>query len=308
MRNLILLVRRFWNLILFVILLLIAVSLIVKNKSIQGQTIVSSSNRIVGYLYKKQANINQYFHLKALNEDLARDQQFLLESLKNLEATDSFQNMLAQLPDTIVPVLPPEYDTLIVEDEIGEDSMVLKPIKQEKIAITYTDYEYIPVRVIKNSISQSQVNYLTLNRGSKDGIQKGMAVVTAQGIVGRVAGVSKHFSTVASVLSSRKIHARLDNGSPGFIYWEATDPDIVRMDNLSILDSLSIGMKVHTSGYSYFPANILIGEVVDIQEIETTNTKSVWIKLSIDFRRLDYAYVVKNKKAVEQEILEEEME
>lgn len=308
MRNFILLLRRFWNLILFVFLLFVSIYLIAKNKKMQGLTIISSSNKIVGYLYKKQSDIIQYFQLKQLNDELIADHSYLLQRISNYEATDSFQNVLAQLPDTILSEKPQEFDTLYDKTEAGEDTIILKPITTEKIVITYTDYEFVPVRVIKNSITQSHINFITLNRGKSSGIKVGMPVVLTNGIVGRVAQVSENFATVASVLSNRKIHARIENDLPGFLYWDGKDPAYVRMDDLSLIDSISIGEKVYTTEDSYFPANIEIGEVAQVEMIERTNSKSISIKLNTNFRNLKYAYVVIDSKVEEKEKLEEKTE
>lgn len=274
----------------------------------QGQAIISSSNKIVGFLYKKQAEIIQYFQLKRLNDELIADHTYLLQRISNYEATDSFQNVLAKLPDTILSKKPQEFDTLFEKNLDGEDTIILKPIAREKVVITYTDYEFVPVRVIKNSITQSHINFITLNRGKSSGIEIGMPVVLANGIVGRVTQVSENFATVASVLSNRKIHARIENDLPGFIYWDGKDPAYVRMDNLSLIDSISVGEKVYTTDDSYFPANIEIGEVAHVEKIDRTNSKSVEIKLNTNFRTLKYAYVVIDKKVKEKEDLEEKTE
>lgn len=307
MRNFILLIRRFWNTILFFLLLVIGVTLIANNKSMQGQTIVSSSNRIVGYLYQKQNDVVHYFQLKKMNDSLLLDHSYLMAELAVMYATDTFQDYLAYVPDTIVPIIPIQYDTSFFANVEGADSLILTPIQQEKVAVTYAEYEFIPVRVIKNSISQSNINYITLNRGTQAGIEVGMPVVTTRGIVGRVTNVSQNFATVASVLSNRLVHAKLETGQLEFIRWEGLDPDIVVMKNLPLLDSIPIGTKVYT-GYSYFPTNLLIGEVISIRTIERTNAQEANIKLSTNFRDLQYAYVIKNYKEAEQSHLEQETE
>src|SRR5690625_6439567 len=136
----------------------------------QGLTIISSSNKIVGYLYKKQSDIIQYFQLKQLNDELIADHSYLLQRISNYEATDSFQNVLAQLPDTILSEKPQEFDTLYDKTEAGEDTIILKPITTEKIVIKYTDYEFVQVRVIKNSITNSNIIFITFNNVYNYGI------------------------------------------------------------------------------------------------------------------------------------------
>ena len=61
-------------------------------------------------------------------------------------------------------------------------------------------YEYIVAKVINNSVNRSN-NYLTINRGSKQGIAKGMGVICSAGIVGKVVFVPDHLAVVQSLLN-----------------------------------------------------------------------------------------------------------
>lgn len=298
MRNFILLIRRYWNLILFLILEIICVVMIAKSRNLQGMDIVSSSNSLVGYFYKKQNEVVYYFQLRQLNKSLLEENAQLNSELAQIHYVDTFQTTIAKLPefvksDSVAPVAV----------QLPADSL-LKKTGPPKI-VKYSSYSYIPARVIKNSVSDVHINFITLNRGSESGIEKGMAVVTGNGIVGRVAHVSPNYATVASVLSDRKVSARLSDGSFDFVYWEPGDPAFLYMNNLPIMQPVKKGDSIFSTSYSYFPENILIGTVAKVDTLKANNSKKLKIRLSTNFRNLQYVYVVEDRMSAERLKLEE---
>lgn len=299
MRQFFLLIRRFWNLILFVTLEIISFVFIAKSRNLQGLDLVSSSNSVVGYFYKKQNDIIYYFQLRRLNDSLLQENKQLNEALSQRLFVDTFKDAIAK-----IPILRRDSTTAgsVQQGQLPADSSI-KPVGAPKI-IRYASYRYIPARVIKNSISNDRINFITLNRGADDGIRKGMAVVTGNGIVGRVEHVSGHYASVASVLSDRKISARLKDGTFGSIIWEPGTPEYVLMDKVPITLPLKNGDSVFTTGYSYFPEHILIGTIREIDTMRASNTKNLKIRLSTNFRKLQYVYVVKDEMGKEQAELE----
>lgn len=301
MRKLIDLIRRFWNLILFIILEVICFVLIAKTRNFQGVDLISSSNAVVGYFYKKQNDIVYYFQLRRLNDSLLQENTRLNEALAFNSHVDTFTHA-----EAVVPIV--KRDSAAAPDTVriagataAKDSIRL--VGKSRI-VRYARYNYIPARVIKNSISNDRINFITLNRGAGAGIKKGMAVVTGNGIVGRVTNVSEHFATVASILSDRKVSARLHDGTFGFILWEPGSPERVVMDKMPLTLDVEKGDSIFTTGYSFFPENLYIGRVYQIDTVRGSNTKNLKISLSTNFRKLQYVYVVENEMGKEQANLE----
>lgn len=299
MRNFFLLIRRFWNLILFLILEIICITLIAKSNSVQGLDIVSSSNAIAGYFYKKQNDVVYYFQLRRLNKDLLAENADLNTQLAEYKYTDTFQNSIAKIP------VIEQKDSATRSREANMPDSLIKKAGPPRI-VRYSEYNYIPARVLKNSISNDKINFITLNRGSEDGIEKDMAVVTGNGIVGRISNVSKHYSTAASILSNRKVNVQLKDGTPGFIHWEPGNASFVKMDKIPIFQAVKKGDSIYSTSYSYFPVNIFIGTVNKIDTIKATNSKKLTIKLSTNFKNLQYVYVVQDSKEAERRALEKE--
>jgi rod shape-determining protein MreC len=296
MRQFILLIRRFWNIILFLILEGICFSMIGKSRNMQGNDIVNSSNALTGYVYKKQHDVVYYFQLRRLNDSLMMENANLRNKMAARSNVDTFKDAIATIPVTV-------KDT--VTTSVKDSSGAIKIISTPKVKVVkYASYYYIPARVINNSISNSQ-NYITIDRGADDGIKKGMGVVTGNGIVGRVENVSSHYASVVSVLSDRRISTKLSDGSDGFVtIWMPGSPDYVMIEKMPLYIKTKRGDSVYTTGYSYFPENILIGTIAKVDTIKATNTKNLRIRLSTNFRNLQYVYVVKDELSKEKKALE----
>ncbi|MFA6058394.1 MAG: rod shape-determining protein MreC [Taibaiella sp.] len=298
MRNFILLIRRFWNIILFLILEVICISMISKSRSMQGADITSSSNVVAGYFYKKQNDVVYYFQLRRMNDSLLNENTRLRNQLAGKSNIDTFTGMTARIPVTI-------KDTTTQKDT-SATGIKLTQTGGMKV-IRYADYHYIPARVINNSISNDRLNYITINRGTNDGIKKGMPVVTTNGIVGRVENVSEHYASIVSVLSDRKVSTKLADGTSNLItIWNPGSPEFVVTEKVPIHIKVKRGDSVFTTGYSFFPENILIGTVARIDTMKATNSKNMKIRLSTNFRNLQYVYVVEDKMGEERKKLEEQ--
>lgn len=301
MRRFLLLIRRFWNFILFIILEALSIYFISKSHSTQGLDIISSSNSTVAYFYQKEQDVVSYFNLKKVNKQLLIENKVLRTRLSENIAVDTYQNISASIP--II-----DYDKERKNDSTNATTatpgITLRPTGPLKV-VRYAHYNYIPARVINNSVSNDRINYITINRGSNSGIKPGMPVVSYNGIVGRVEHVSKHFATIASVLSDRKVSARLNMKEAfGIISWQPGHPDYVQMGNMPITMPVRIHDSVFTTGFTNFPPNVMVGTVSNIDTIKSSNTQLLHIKLATDFRTLQFVYVIDDNFGEEKSNLE----
>ncbi len=281
MRNFIFFIRRFFNLILFLALEIVCVILIEHTNTLQGNDIVSSANTVSGIVYKKQSDVVYYFGLRKMNDSLLNENAILRQKIDRINSS---------------------VDTL-------KDSLVHKKIATADTTthiVKYADYLYRTARVVNNSTNASD-NYITINRGSKDGISKNMAVISGTGVVGRVEHVSAHFASILSVLSAKqRISAKLKNGTNGSVIWDEKSPDVLTMVDVQQDVPLKKGDSVFTSNYSlYFPPDILIGTVVKTQALKKNGLQLIYLQSSTNFHNLQYVYVIENKMAGEKKQLED---
>lgn len=171
-------------------------------------------------------------------------------------------------------------------------------------------FDVIPARVINNSISQNH-NYLTLNKGSRDGIRPHSGVITDKGLVGIVRDVSPGFARVMSLLHRQtRISAAIQrSGYFGSLVWRRNDPSFMSLEDVPKHADIKLGDTVVTSGYSaIFPEGILIG-VIDDYELESgSNAYKILVHLNEDLSRLDYVYVTRYRAQEELLELEERVE
>lgn len=278
MRNFILFIRRFFNLILFLLLEVICILLIARTQTMQGDDIMSSANMLMGSMYKQRNDVAYYFALRRMNDSLLRENAELRERITARGETDVVYDSAATVPVSFT-----------------DSGKVVK----------YADYVYRTARVINNSVGAVN-NYITLNRGEQDGVKKDMAVISANGAIGRIVNTSAHFSTAISVLSKKQqVSAKLKDGTVGYISWDGKDPSQLMMRDVPNQIKVRKGDTVFTTEYSFFPANIRIGVVYKTTLIKSKNLQVLYLRPTANFRNLQYVYVVENKMSAERRGLEE---
>ena len=280
MRNFILFIRRFFNLILFIGLEIVCLALIQRTNTLQGNDIISSANTISGLVYKKQSDVVYYFGLRKMNDSLLNENALLRSKIDRLRSIDTLK------------------DSLVHRRISPTDSSAPHVVK-------YADYVYRTARVVNNSTNASD-NYITINRGSNDGISKNMAVISGTGIVGRVEHVSAHFSSVLSILSAKqKVSAKLKDGTNGYIIWDEKQPDVLIMTDVPPQAKAKKGDSVFTTSYSFFPPDVMAGTVQKIETVKKNNLQLLYLQPSTNFRSLQYVYIIENKMATEKKLLED---
>jgi len=279
-RNFIFFIRRFFNLLLFLALEIVCFVLIERTNTLQGNDLISSANAAAGLIYKKQNDVVYYFGLRKMNDSLLSENALLRKKVDLAYSIDT-------LKDSLVHIRIAQADTAIH-------------------VVKYADYLYMTARVINNSVNASD-NYITINRGSADGIIKGMAVISGTGVVGRVEHVSRHFSSALSVLSTKlKINAKLKGGTNGFVIWDEKSPDILAMTEVRDYVPIKKGDSVFTNNYSlYFPPDVLIGTVIKAEKEKKKGTLMIYLLSSTNFHNLQYVYVIGNTMADEKKQLED---
>lgn len=222
-----------------------------------------------GYASLKIDNARSYFKLKETNSVLSQENLDLRKQVAVLSA--KIETLHETMGDTIV------------------DSL----------------YVYSPAKIINNSINK-QYNYLTLNKGSNHGVETEMGVITNNGIVGIVAGVSPNYSTVISLLNiDLKISAKLKKSNHfGSLFWEGKDYKQVILSDIPQHVPISVGDTITSSEFSsIFPENIPIG-VISSFSSRGSNFHTIKVALFRDFKELYNVWIVWNKHKEEREQLE----
>ncbi|MFB6320207.1 rod shape-determining protein MreC [Saccharicrinis sp. FJH54] len=260
MRNLIRFFIRFQNIFLFIFLEAIAFVLIFNNNPYQRATFLNSGSGIAGYVYEQSKAIGNYFQLQKENAQLSVENA----ALKNL----LFYN---------------KKDTGSVA--FYNDSMPQK------------EFYFIPARVVNNSVHR-RMNYITIDKGSAEGIKPEMGVTSARGLVGSVKGTSKHYAIVTPILNTQQaISSKIgQTGFFGSLVWDGIDYEYAKLKAIENHADVIVGDTIFTSGFgSIFPAGITVGYIDKIVSDEDDDFYDITVRLAVDFKSLYYVEVIGNE-------------
>lgn len=260
MQQLIYFFQKFKYFLFFLLLEIIALTLIFNNLSFHKSKFVNSANAITGGMYSQISNISDYWGLKSENKILSEENTYL----KNIIEKNISIN----------------FDL---------DSSVIDSVKH------FQKYTFTDAKIINNNYSK-QFNFITLNKGKNQGINKEMAVINSKGIIGITDNVSNGYARVQSILNrNSKINARLMNSNYfGTLGWDGKNYNVVQLSDIPRQAPLKIGDTIETGGKStIFPEGILIGKILNINKGNTADN-TVDVQLFNDMSNLGYVYVVKN--------------
>lgn len=279
MRNLINFLIQYSVLILFLFLEIISFALVVNNRDYQKSVFLSSSNSAVSGLYEMNNSIVEFFKLRDANDNLS-------------EENTTLKNEIIKLKSQISSLKPDEEDSLHFQ------------IPPEM------EYEFISAKVINNSTNKLQ-NYITLNKGLRDGIKVDMGVISDEGVVGIVKTVSDKFAVVIPVLNDKiKINCKFTKSSySGPLQWDGLDYRYASLMDIARHVEFSLGDSLITSGFTNtFPEGIPVGVIEDFKIKQSEAYYNIKVKLAVNFRTLSHVKVINYKNYNEQRTLEKAAE
>lgn len=269
MKNLIQFLIRFHFIILFILIETFALSIVFQNNNFQKAKVVTLIQNITGIYHLKIFTVAEYLGLREINETLSAENTRLNNILQRAYRSDD-----------------------------------IFFYKQDDPA--YKQQYYMTGAKILNNRINTQHNFLTLNKGSEQGIKPGMAVISSDGVVGVIYDVSQHYATVISLLNTRlNISAKFKkNDYFGALQWDGKSYQKAILNEIPHHVEINIGDSIITSGYStIFPAGIQIGTVQDFH-VKGGNFYEISVKLSTDFKKLRFVNVISNLKKKNQLDLE----
>lgn len=270
---------RFSSWFLFAVYLIAGFVLLFSGNPFQHHVYLTSANRISSGLYSTANSVSSYFFLKEINEDLQRRNSDL-----ELE--------IYRLNDVIR-----HYRELAYADTMSVDSALSR-------------YHFVIAHVINNSINRAH-NYITIDKGSLDGITPEMGVMDQNGIVGIVNVVSDHTARLISVLNpylrlSCKVKGHAQVGS---LVWDGKDPSEAMLEELPKHSEFTPGDTIVTSGYSsVFPEGVPVGTVMSSTRDIEDNFYTLRVKLFTDFSTLSTVRVIRDNMREELSAVEKELE
>ena len=148
------------------------------------------------------------------------------------------------------------------------------------------------------------LHYIIINRGSNDGILRGMPVVTSQGLIGRVQAVIADAARVQLITDpASAVNVRLQNADTDAVLIGSVTGDL-SLDLISQDVIVETGDVVLSSGLGGgYPADLIIGQVLNARKRDFELFQQANIQPAVDFSRLEIVLVITNFRPVEIESL-----
>jgi len=144
------------------------------------------------------------------------------------------------------------------------------------------------------------LQYVIINRGSDDGLRRGMPVVTQQGLIGRLAAVTAGAARVQLITDpASTVNVRLEpSGAQAILQGQLTGE--VTLDMIPQDANVQAGDLVLTSGLGGgYPPNILIGQVSSIRSVDQDIFQRANVQTVADFSKINIVLVINNFRPVD---------
>ena len=255
----------------FLVLEIFCAWLIVENNQYQSMKFFNSSSRMAASIISLSNGVREYFSLRDINTDLANENVGLRKKLE--QRNQGLYSLKMR--------------------ELVDSAMINR-------------FDYVSAKVVNNSTGFSK-NFITIDKGRDDGIETGMAVISAKGAVGKVKSVSEHFSVLISILNiDEQVSSVIRSlGYFGTTQWDGVDPRMVELRYIPRHVKLHAGDTVVTSGYNaVFPEGSVVGVIKEVNLKEETPFYNIKVELAQDFGNLTYVEVIKSNLKQEKDSLE----
>lgn len=269
--------KRHW--FMFILLEIVSLALVYRDNAYQRNVMFSSANVVTGYIASISGSISSYLNLREINREL-------------LERNGQLEMQMLDLQDQL--------------DALMADSVSFKGFAPDSTEMF--PYSFVVADVVNNSVTHLS-NYITVNKGRRDGIEPDMGVVSERGVVGIVSTVSDHFSVVIPLLNPKfRLSCKVLGSSYfGSLSWNGRSTLYANLDELPRHVEFQKGDTIVTSGYSaVFPSGIIVGVVDNFERQHDDNFYSLQVRLATDFQALNNVRIIKNFRQAEQLGIEKE--
>jgi len=271
MHNLTEFLAKYKHWFLFVALEVLSMVLLFRFNDYQGSVWFTSANYVTGMAYEATSKVTSYLSMGALNEKLTK---------RNVELEQQVRELSSKL-----------YDKT-------KDSIYLQKGQYHFLS----KFRLIQAKVVSNSLDRPD-NFITINKGTWDGVRKDMGVACGNGVVGIVYMAGIHYAVVIPVLNSKSNISCSIQGRNyfGYLHWNGGASNMAYLDDVPRQAKFKLGDRIVTSGYSsVFPAGVLVGKIKHVYNSEDGLSYRLAVQLSTDFGNLRDVCVIDDASIREQ--------
>jgi rod shape-determining protein MreC len=167
-----------------------------------------------------------------------------------------------------------------------------------KLNSTLTEIEYLNATVVNRNLGYWH-NNIIVDKGMNDGVLVDMAVITNQGLIGKIVQVTNFNSTV-KLLTSNDLNSKIsvkikqDEDIIGLLVGYDQKKNAFLISGIDQNADIEIDSKVLTTGMStLFPSGILVGRVIEVKSDHFDLTKTIYVKPAVDFDNITYVTILR---------------
>ncbi|HMB23368.1 MAG: rod shape-determining protein MreC [Chloroflexota bacterium] len=183
-----------------------------------------------------------------------------------------------------------------LQQEVGQTKVLAELLDFSR---ANPENKYLAAAVIGRDPSPF-LHYVIINRGSNDGILRGMPVVTNQGLLGRVDAVIADAARVQLIADpASSVNVRLQNAETEASLVGSVTGDVT-LELIPQDINVQPGDLVLTSGLGGgYPADLIIGQVVNVRSRDFDLFQQATVQPVVDFNRLEIVLVIVNFQPVD---------
>lgn len=257
-----------------VLIVIFGITVYRDNKSLVESGAGAALNPVQKVIYSTNKRMESLIDFFLRYEDVKQENEELL--IQNIELEAKLRN----------------YTTMSDENEKLKEMFDFKNRLEQ--------YDYLGTNVIGKSGNGIITSYI-IDKGEEDGLLKGMAVMTQEGIVGQITETARTWSVVETLSSENiSIHVTFveDKGTSGILEGHVGSgrKQMAKISYLPIDSDIKEGDHVITSGLGrFYPSDFFVGTVVKVNEDKGNLMKTAIVETAVNFDDARMLFVIKPK-------------
>lgn len=247
---------------IFIALEIAALAILSRSSALANIWINRASHRTMAFVWGGFENVRNVFSLSRQNEELLEQNARLTNELRKYKAAE----------------------------EMATEASSAANSKS-------SSFRYIPATIVKLNTNTAH-NHIILNKGSEDGVKPDCGIISADGVVGVIEAVGKHYSYGLTLMNTNvSIGGRVkDKDYLAPVVWDGRSTNGAYLKDVPLHHAVTPGDTIVTSGFStIFPPDVPIGIAGGSTMVDGSVFK-VKITLFQDFSSLKYVSIVENLK------------
>ena len=155
-----------------------------------------------------------------------------------------------------------------------------------------TQLKILPARIVNKGV-QTNLHSLTIDAGLSDGLLPNQAVLTPEGIIGKIIQTGQTSSLVQSISDNNfRLSVRImPSGAVGILRWH--NNNMCKIYEVQKNVEINIGDRVITSGFSkIYPPKLPVGTISGVYDERGRYQKVVNVEIQSDFESIQNVFVV----------------